>query len=211
VGSAATAPAPVITALNPYARPVPVEAPVATAPADTVVEVPRPASVDLSAPSNAPLAAEVGGLHWRDQLQRPLPQDYQAPQSARAEAEPEQPFLRAGPSSNFQTATYEDDSDAWMMNGDRIALSAEEADEEGDSVWQMLGKTLWLIMISAAGLGALGVAAGFWWQANNDTAVIRSGFVQTYTGLSIGTAALGILCVSISVWLIMKRLGGLKD
>ncbi|HTN41773.1 MAG TPA: hypothetical protein VLZ84_11510, partial [Asticcacaulis sp.] len=103
------------------------------------------------------------------------------------------------------------DSDAWMMNGDRIALSAEESEEEGDSVWQMLGKTLWLIMISAAGLGALGVAAGFWWQANNDTAVIRSGFVQTYTGLSIGTAALGILCVSISVWLIMKRLGGLKD
>ena len=207
-GSASTMPAPVITALNPYAKPIPA-ATMAAAEIEALVEVPRPAPVDFSAPSNAPTAAEIGGLHWRDQLQRPLPQDYQAPQATRPE--PEQPFLRAGPSSNFQTATYEDDAESWMTNGDRIALSSEEIEEEGESVWQMLGKTLWLIMISAAGLGALGVATGAWWQATHDQTVIRNGMVDSYTFISIFTAALGILFVSISVWLIMKRLGGLKD
>jgi len=205
-GSASTMPPPVITALNPYANPIP-----AAAVAETVVEVPRPTPVDLSAPSNAPVAAEIGGLHWRDQLQRPLPQDYQPPQSARLEAEPEQPFLRAGPSSNFQSATYEDDNEAWLMNGDRIALSAEEAEEAGDSWWRMIVKTLWWIIISGIGLGFLGVATGAWWQATHDLTVMREAKVGFYTFVSISTAALGILCVSISVWLIMKRLGGLKD
>jgi GH24 family phage-related lysozyme (muramidase) len=203
-GSASTMPAPVITALNPYAKPIPV-----AAVAEALVEVPRPAPVDFSAPSNAPIAAEIGGLHWRDQLQRPLPQDYQAPQAARPE--PEQPFLRAGPSSNFQTATYEDDTDTWMTNGDRIALSSEDAEAEADNLWQMIVKTLWWIIISAIGLGCLGIATGAWWQATHDQTVIRNGMVDSYTFISIGTAALGILFVSISVWLIMKRLGGLKD
>ena len=215
-GSASTMPAPVITALNPYAKPIPVAPQIASTTkveaateTEAFVEVPRPAPVDLSAPSNAPIAAEIGGLHWRDQLQRPLPQDYQAPQAARSE--PEQPFLRAGPSSNFQTATYEDDNEAWMVNGDRIALSAEEAEEEHDSLWQMFVKTFWWFLISCIGLGCLGVATGAWWQATHDQTVIRNGMVDSYTFISIGTAALGILFVSISVWLIMKRLGGLKD
>ena len=207
-GSASTMPAPVITALNPYAKPIPA-ATMAAAEVEALVEVPRPAPVDFSAPSNAPIAAEIGGLHWRDQLQRPLPQDYQAPQATRPE--PEQPFLRAGPSSNFQTATYEDDTEAWMTNGDRIALSSEDTEEEHDSLWQMIVKTLWWIIISAIGLGCLGVATGAWWQATHDQTVIRNGMVDSYTFISIGTAALGILFVSISVWLIMKRLGGLKD
>jgi GH24 family phage-related lysozyme (muramidase) len=207
-GSASTMPAPVITALNPYAKPIPA-ATMAAAEIEALVEVPRPAPVDFSAPSNAPVAAEIGGLHWRDQLQRPLPQDYQAPQAARPE--PEQPFLRAGPSSNFQTATYEDDTEAWMTNSDRIALSSEDTEEEHDSLWQMIMKTLWLIIISGIGLGCLGAATGAWWQATHDQTVIRNGMVDSYTFISIGTAALGILFVSISVWLIMKRLGGLKD
>ncbi len=207
-GSASTMPAPVITALNPYAQAIPLAA-VTAAEIESLVEVPRPVSVDLSAPSNAPIAAEIGGLHWRDQLQRPLPQDYQAPQAARPE--PEQPFLRAGPSSNFQTATYEDDNESWMVNGDRIALSSEDTEEEHDSLWQMIVKTLWWIIISGIGLGCLGVATGAWWQATHDQTVIRNGMVDSYTFISIGTAALGILFVSISVWLIMKRLGGLKD
>ncbi|HTM81477.1 glycoside hydrolase family protein [Asticcacaulis sp.] len=207
-GSASTMPAPVITALNPYAKPIPA-ATMAAAETEALVEVPRPAPVDFSAPSNAPIAAEISGLHWRDQLQRPLPQDYQAPQAARPE--PEQPFLRAGPSSNFQTATYEDDNDTWMTNGDRIALSSENTEEEHDSLWQMIVKTLWWIIISAIGLGCLGIATGAWWQATHDQTVIRNGMVDSYTFISIGTAALGILFVSISVWLIMKRLGGLKD
>ncbi|CAM3234354.1 lysozyme [Asticcacaulis taihuensis] len=210
-GSASTMPPPVITALNPYARPIPAAAPVIAAATETLVEVPRPAPVDLSAPSNAPIAAEMAGLHWREQLQRPLPQDYQAPQATPQRTEPEQPFLRAGPSSNFQTAAYEDDSESWMMNGDRIALSAEEADEPHETLWQMIMKTLWLITISGIGLGCLGAATGAWWQATHDQTVIRNGMVDTYTFISIGTAALGILFVSISVWLILKRLGGLKD
>jgi len=209
IGSASTMPAPVITALNPYAKPIPV-VPV-TAATETLVEVPRPAPVDLSAPSNAPLAAETAGLHWRDQLQRPLPQDYQAPQATPQMAEPEQPFLRAGPSSNFQTTTYEDDNEAWMMNGDRIALSAEETEEEHDSFWQMFVKTFWWFLISCIGLGCLGVATGAWWQATHDLTVMREAKVGFYTFVSISTAALGILFVSTSVWLILKRLGGLKD
>ena len=211
IGSASTMPPPVITALNPYAKPIPATAPVIAAATETLVEVPRPAPVDLSAPSNAPIAAEIGGLHWREQLQRPLPQDYQAPQATPQRAEPEQPFLRAGPSSNFQTAAYEDDNESWMMNGDRIALSAEETDEPHETLWQMIMKTLWLITISGIGLGCLGAATGAWWQATHDQTVIRNGMVDTYTFISIGTAALGILFVSISVWLILKRLGGLKD
>ncbi len=212
VGSASTMPAPVITALNPYARPIPAAAVAEVVPAaEAVVEVPRPAPVDLSAPSNAPLAAEIAGLHWRDQLQRPLPQDYEAPQAASKVAEPEQPFLRAGPSSNFQTATYEEDNETWMMNGDRIALSAEETEEEHDSFWQMFVKTFWWFLISCIGLGCLGVATGAWWQATHDLTVMREAKVGFYTFVSISTAALGILFVSTSVWLILKRLGGLKD
>ncbi|MFT4077306.1 MAG: glycoside hydrolase family protein [Asticcacaulis sp.] len=200
VGSPSTMPPPVITALNPYARPIPAAT---LAAAETVVEVARPAAVDLS--------AEAPNLNWREQLQRPLPQDYQAPEAAAEAAEPEQPFLRAGPSSNFQTAAYEDDTETWMMNGDRIAVSAEEGEEEHETLWQMFIKTLWWIIISAIGLGCLGVATGAWWQATHDQTVIRNGMVDSYTFISIGTAALGILFVSISVWLIMKRLGGLKD
>jgi GH24 family phage-related lysozyme (muramidase) len=208
-GSASTMPAPVITALNPYAKPVP-----AAAIAEEAVEVPRPAPIDLSAPSNvdltnAPVAAETAGLHWRDQLQRPLPPDYQPPQAARPE--PEQPFLRAGPSSNFQTAAYEDDNETWMMNGDRIALSTEEAEEPHDSFWQMFVKTFWWFLISCIGLGCLGVATAAWWQATHDLTVMREAKVGFYTFVSISTAALGILFVSTSVWLILKRLGGLKD
>jgi hypothetical protein len=175
-----------------------------------VVEVPRPAPINLSAPSNAPIAAEVGGLHWRDQLQRPLPQDYQAPTAQAVEAE--QPFLRAGPSSNFQaTETYEDDDQAWMMNGDRIALSSEEHEGEEKTWWQMIAETMWLIIFSGVGLGCLGFATGAWWQATHDQVVVRAGLVDTYTTVSIIMAAAGILFVSISVWLILKRLGGLKD
>jgi GH24 family phage-related lysozyme (muramidase)/uncharacterized protein YjbI with pentapeptide repeats len=207
VPSAATMPPPVITALNPYAKSVSTPE---TA-VETVVEVPRPAPINLSAPSNAPIAAEVGGLHWRDQLQRPLPQDYQTPASPVA-AEPEQPFLRAGPSSNFQaTETYEDDDQAWMMNGDRIALSSEEHEGEEKTWWQMIVETMWLIIFSSVGLGCLGFATGAWWQATHDQAVNRAGLVDTYTTVSIIMAAAGILFVSISVWLILKRLGGLKD
>jgi GH24 family phage-related lysozyme (muramidase) len=205
-GPASTIPAPVIMALNPYAKPIPAAAEAGA------VEVPRPAPVDLSAHANsadAPRAAENGALHWRDQLQRPLPQDYQAPPAARPE--PEQPFLRAGPSSNFQTAAYEDDNEAWMMNGDRIALSTEEAEEEHDSFWQMFIKTFWWFLISCIGLGCLGVAAGAWWQATHDLTVMREAKVGFYTFVSISTAALGILFVSTSVWLILKRLGGLRD
>ena len=98
-----------------------------------------------------------------------------------------------------------------MMNGDRIALSAEDTEEEHDSLWQMIVKTLWWIIISAIGLGCLGIATGAWWQATHDQTVIRNGMGDSETGSASGTAARGILFGSISVWLIMKRLGGLKD
>jgi GH24 family phage-related lysozyme (muramidase) len=195
--SASSMPAPQVTALNPYARPIPQ--------AD-VVEVPRPSAVDLSANttvfrSEVPPQAPEQPLHWRDQLQRPLPQDYQTPP---------QTETPAASMRGVQTAMYDDGADDWHPDSGRIALSAEEMEQETVSVWRMITSTIWWILISAAGLACFGVAAASYFKAHQE-AVARAGGVTFYTWLSIGTAATGILLVCVSVWLIMKRLGGLKD
>ncbi|HVZ29103.1 MAG TPA: glycoside hydrolase family protein [Asticcacaulis sp.] len=195
--SASTMPPPQVTALNPYARPIPQ--------AD-LVEVPRPSAVDLSAapqtafaPNPAPQQPDAP-LNWREQLQRPLPQDYQTQQSEAPAAS-----LRSA-----QTAMYDDDADDWHPDSGRIALSAEEMEQETVGVWQMITSTVWWILISAVGLACFGVAAASYFKAHQES-VARAGIASVYTWVSIGTAAAGILLVCISVWLIMKRLGGLKD
>lgn len=199
--SATTMPAPQVTALNPYARPVPQ--------AD-VVEVPRPRAVDMSdniavfRSETPPPVAPEQPLHWREQLQRPLPQDYQA-QSGVESATAAAASLRGA-----QTAMYDDGADDWHPDSGRIALSAEEMEQETVSVWRMITSTVWWILISATGLACLGVATASYVKATQDS-VGRAGLVTFYTWVSVGTAAAGILLVCISVWLIMKRLGGLKD
>ena len=196
--SASAMPAPVITALNPYARPLP---------ADTVVEVPRPAPVDLSsAPAHAQAqATPEAALNWREQLQRPLPSDYRPPETA----QPEASLLRANHATRFDDM-YDEDNEDWTMDGGRIALSSEVMEEEGASWWTMIVSTFWWIFISVLGLASLGVAAAAYYKSK-DMTVIRNGFFHDYMMLSVITATVGILLVSVSVWLIMRRLGGLKD
>ena len=202
VVSAFAMPAPVITALNPYAKPLP---------AETVVEVPRPSPVDLSAAPQAaasvqPTSKPEAALNWREQLQRPLPSDYKPPENA----QPEQAsLLRASHATRFDDM-YDEDNEDWTMDGGRIALSSEVMEEEGASWWTMIVSTFWWIFISVLGLASLGVAAASYYKSK-DMTVIRNGFFHDYMMLSIITATVGILLVSVSVWLIMRRLGGLKD
>ncbi len=203
--SASSMPAPQVTALNPYARPIPQ--------AD-VVEVPRPTAVDLTSnptvfrSETPPPQSPEQPMHWREQLQRPLPNGYHT-------SEPEMPAAPAAtaaatPLRGVQTAMYDDGADDWHPDSGRIALSAEEMEQETVSVWRMITSTVWWILISATGLACLGVAAASYFKATQDS-VGRAGLVTFYTWVSVGTAAAGILLVCISVWLIMKRLGGLKD
>ncbi|MEI9904289.1 MAG: hypothetical protein WDN06_10130 [Asticcacaulis sp.] len=203
-------PPPTITALNPYglrtAQPAPAPAePDAVAEAvPDVVEVPRPQAVDLAAtPAFTPQPAPAEPVHWREQLQRPLPENYQTPDAG------EQASLINQPASHFESL-YHDDNEEWTMDGGRIAVASEDHDHDHPSVWQMILNTFWMLFISVIGLGCLGVAAAAFTKSH-DPNVIRNGFLSDYTNLSLLFAVFGILFVSISVWLIMKRLGGLKD
>ena len=195
--TAATMPPPVITALNPYARPqTPPPAPEPQpAPEPDVVEVTRPEPVRLTPDSP---------LNWREQLQRPLPQDHE-PASAQAAATN---LMAARGASHFDE-DYGDD-EGWTLDGGRVAVSNEDEAPEHASLWTMIVSTFWWIIISTIGLGCLGVAAGAYYKSK-DLTVIRNGAFGDYMTWSIVMAAIGILCVSISVWLIMRRLGGLKD
>lgn len=199
--TAATMPPPVITALNPYARPqTPPPAPETPAPEPDVVEVARPEPVRL--PPDSP-------LNWREQLQRPLPQDHQpvaAHSTPNLMATPDLMTVRGA--SHFDE-DYGDD-EGWTLDGGRVAVSNEDEAPEHASLWTMIVSTFWWIIISTIGLGCLGVAAGAYYKSK-DLTVIRNGAFGDYMTWSIVMAAIGILCVSISVWLIMRRLGGLRD
>ncbi len=209
--SPSTMPPPQVTALNPYARPIS-NAGISAAPKpETVVEVPRPAPVDLAASAVAAQPQSAEPLHWREQLQRPLPADYQQ------QTAPVQPVVEAQPSLLHPTvaapeaAFAAEADDDWTYDGGRIALSNEEMEEEAVSWWRMIVSTLWWILISAFGLGCLGFAAAAYYRAAYDPTVLRNGTQGDLTILSVIMAAAGIFFVCISVWLIMKRLGGLKD
>lgn len=200
--SASNMPPPQITALNPYARPIPKD--------DAVVEVPRPKPVDLSAAPQAEAAPQSDSLNWREQLQRPLPPGYQTSQST-----PVQPAPVQAPQAAVVDASFEDafGHDGDWTNGDgRVALTVDEANEEGASWWKMIRSTFWWILFSAMGLGCLGFAAATYYRARFDPNVARIlGSEANLTMISVLSAAGGILFVCVSVWLIMKRLGGLKD
>ena len=195
--SASNMPPPQITALNPYARPIPKD--------DAVVEVPRPKAVDLSG-----AAPGSDSLNWREQLQRPLPPGYQASQPAPAQPAAVQPAQAAQYADAFED-TFGADSD-WTNDDGRVALTVDEAGDDGASWWKMIRSTFWWILFSALGLACLGFAAATYYRARFDPNVARMlGGEADLTLISILSAAGGILFVCISVWLIMKRLGGLKD
>ncbi|MDI7775038.1 lysozyme [Asticcacaulis sp. EMRT-3] len=184
VTAASTVQASAMSALNPYARQQ--IAPQAALPTQ---DEPRPE------------------LNWREQLDRPLPQNHQ-PESAPQSVPP------VGLQSNLQSGlgvfdeSYGDDA-GWTLDGGRIAMPDTDEPEHA-SWWTMIVSTFWWIFISGLGLGCLGVAAGAYYKSR-DAVVIRNGAVPDYMTWSVVMAAVGILCVSVSLWLIMKRLGGLKD
>lgn len=224
--SAANMPAPIITAMNPYASPLP-KAAVREA-SENVVEVPRPEAVVL--PAEAPVAAapfvaepaEPEGLHWRERLQRPLPADHQstAPDFVAPERQAGFQSTSSAPAMSAPTlsanAAYAGDYDTghatgedWLQDG-RIAMSNEEMEEHTVSWWRMLVSTFWWIMLSLVGIISLGFAAGAYYKSR-DLSVIRNGLQQDMEAASIVTAVIGFVLVSTSMWLMMRRLGGLKD
>ena len=217
--SAANMPAPIVTALNPYASPLP-QAAVREA-TETVVEVPRPEPVVL-APVAAPVLAEPlraeslqaepdsapEGLHWRERLQRPLPADHQPTAPDFAAPERQASLLPKAAYAGEYDDTHAAGED-WLHDG-RIAMSNEEMEEHTVSWWRMLLSTFWWIMLSLIGIISLGVAAGAYYKSR-DLSVIRNGLQQDMEAVSIVTAVIGFVLVSTSMWLMMRRLGGLKE
>lgn len=150
--------------------------------------------------------------HWRDQLQRPLP-GQAVPQTQVTEVPaPERTSLMVDyvPSLSEETDPVFDDDDDWTTEDGRVALSAEDARDDGQSVWKMFTSTLLWIISSVVGLAALGGATASYYQSRSDVN-IGQGQSEQFTVISSVLAVIGIICVCVSVYLILKRLGGLKD
>ena len=211
--SAANLPAPIVTAMNPYASPLP-ETAVREA-TETVVEVPRPQPVAESVRTEVvePVSGPADdGLHWRDRLQRPLPADHQpaAPDFSTPERQasllPKAAY--AGEYDDAQNDVH-GGGEAWLHDG-RIAMSSEDGEAHHVSWVGMFLSTIWWILISIVGIISLGVAAGAYYKSK-DLSVIRDGLQPDLAAVSIVTAVIGFVLVSISMWLMMRRLGGLKE
>ena len=213
--SANNMPAPIITALNPYASPLPKAA--VRAAEETVVEVPRPQPVaepvyaepaHVEAVAAQPLPVEADdGLSWRERLQRPLPNGHQS--TAPDFTTPER---QASLLPNAAYAGEHDDGHAgedWLHDG-RIAMSHEEMEAHSVSWWRMFISTIWWILLSIVGIISLGVAAGAYYKSK-DLSVVRNGLQPDLAAVSIVTAVIGFVLVSTSMWLMMRRLGGLKE
>lgn len=216
VMSAANLPAPVITALNPYARPLPKES-VRENPIAPVAEVPPMAAVEMPAatmPATDTAPEPAAGLHWRERLQRPLPDGGTAP-AAPVSARDQASFVRDDDQpqrqSNLRPAfmAEDDHEESWLHDG-RVAMSVEEMEANTVSWWKMLTSTLWGICLSIVGIVSLGVAAGAYYKSK-DLSVIRNGLQQDWAALSIISAVIGCVIVGISMWMMMRRLGGLDD
>lgn len=151
-----------------------------------------------------PQAAPAEGLHWREQLQRPVPV---------VEAVEVPPPHRTRPTAYAHAVEVEpafDEEDDWTVSEDPLVLPPVETAEEGASLWTMVKSTwLWFI-ISVIGLAALGGATASYQQSRSDV-IIGQGVADQFTLMSIVLTVTGIVCVCVSVYLILKRLGGLKD
>jgi hypothetical protein len=99
--------------------------------------------------------------------------------------------------------------EAWLHDG-RIAMSNEDGDVHHVSWVGMFLSTIWWILLSIVGIISLGVAAGAYYKSK-DLSVIRDGLQPDLAAVSIVTAVIGFVLVSISMWLMMRRLGGLKE
>ena len=216
--SAANLPAPIVTAMNPYASPLPETA--TREATETVVEVPRPQPVvePVAAEAVEPVSGqEAEGLHWRERLQRPLPTDHQpATPDFVAPERQASPLPKAAYAGEYDDAhnnvhRIEDSgaSDAWLHDG-RIAMSNEDGEVHHVSWVGMFLSTIWWILLSIVGIISLGVAAGAYYKSK-DLSVIRDGLQPDLAAVSIVTAVIGFVLVSVSMWLMMRRLGGLKE
>lgn len=169
-------------------------------------EAPSEPAPVVATPAAAAPAAPERTLHWREQLQHPA--------TGAGNTALEADALRfTSPPQVQQDHIYEPDTaaeDEWLDEDGRIAVSAEESEANERSLWQMIASTLQWIFISVIGLAALGGAAGAYQKAIN-LQVTEPGNADVFTTMSITLAVVGIVCVCVSVWLIFRRLGGLKD
>ncbi len=212
--SANNLPAPIVTAMNPYASPLPQTA--VREATDEVIEVPRPQPIvteAVAAEAIERVSAPAGeGLHWRERLQRPLPDDHQpaAPDVSRPPERPTGPLSRAAFAGDYDDARADaHGGEAWIHDG-RIAMSSEEGEVHHVSWIGMFLSTIWWILLSIVGIISLGVAAGAYYKSK-DLSVIRDGLQPDLEAVSIVTAVIGLVLVSLSMWLMMRRLGGLKE
>ncbi len=211
--SAANMPAPIVTAMNPYASPLPETA--TREATETVVEVPRPQPVAEPVRSQVvePVSGRAeDGLHWRDRLQRPLPTDHQPATPDFSTPERQASLLpKAAYAGEYDDAQNDvhGGGEAWLHDG-RIAMSSEDGEVHHVSWVGMFLSTIWWILLSIVGIISLGVAAGAYYKSK-DLSVIRDGLQPDLAAVSIVTAVIGFVLVSISMWLMMRRLGGLKE
>ncbi|WKL57080.1 glycoside hydrolase family protein [Asticcacaulis sp. ZE23SCel15] len=168
----------------------------------------------IAQPPVAPVVAAASaspGLHWREQLNRPVTAAAEASSAAVAPVTVE--TFEEVPAPVYRTHEVAEeaaaDDDEWLSDGGRIAMSVD-ADAEGEkSIWKMFASTLQWIGTSVLGLAAIGGATAAYYKSTSDVE-LRDGTTD-FNSLSIILAIAGMVLVCISVYLILKRLGGLKD
>jgi len=114
-----------------------------------------------------------------------------------------------GATSGALRAPVFDDEADWTTGDGRVALSAEGRRDDGRGLWRRVTATLVWIISAVVGLAALGGAMALYYQSRSLTN--GAGQSEPLTALSGLLAGIGLTCVCVSVYLILKRLGGLKD
>ncbi|OYW82053.1 MAG: hypothetical protein B7Z26_04050, partial [Asticcacaulis sp. 32-58-5] len=168
----------------------------------------------IAQPPAAPVAtvseAPKPELHWREQLNRPVVASAEA---APIPAETVVETFEEVPAPVYRTHEVSEDApaddDEWLSDGGRIAMSVGEDSGGEKSIWKMFASTLQWIGTSVLGLAAIGGATAAYYKSTSDVE-LRDGTTD-FNSLSIILAIAGMVLVCISVYLILKRLGGLKD
>ncbi|GGZ43059.1 glycoside hydrolase family protein [Asticcacaulis endophyticus] len=165
-----------------------------------------PVSPAVAAASASP------GLHWREQLNRPVAASAEASSAAMAPVTVVETFEEV-PAPVYRTHEVTEeaavDDDEWLSDGGRISMSVDADVDSDKSIWKMFASTLVWIGTSVVGLAAIGGATAAYYKSTSDVE-LRDGTTD-FNSLSIILAVAGMFMVCISVYLILKRLGGLKD
>jgi GH24 family phage-related lysozyme (muramidase)/uncharacterized protein YjbI with pentapeptide repeats len=185
---------PAVFASSPPAAPRPGQSPAQT------VEVPRPMPARTQPQVAAAAEAQAS---WRDKLARPVPASF-PPAATPAPAAPYH-----SPTRTLDEVAVDDD-DLWDEDSARIALLAEEAEDDHPSTLNMLGSTVAWLIPSILGIVSLGGGAAAFYKST-DPVVVREGYYDFFFHTSIVLAVIGLVLVSLSIAMILRRLGGLKD